>query len=72
MALMLVAVAGCDAPPPVEDPVARLMRANQELQRQVQSQARTIQVLGLVAVMMGGGLAVTLAAAWRKGRPVRP
>lgn len=59
-------LAGCDDGGRV-DPLAQLQRANTELQRQVESQARVIWVMGLALVVLGGGLAVTLGALWKRG-----
>ena len=68
VALALLVAAGCSDPPVVDDSAARLMRANQELERLVQSQARTSQTLVLVVGMLGDGPAASLMVVWRKRR----
>jgi hypothetical protein len=69
LAAVLILASGCQEPPRGPDPaIVELQRKNVELARQVQKQGQTIHILELVAVMLGGGLAVTLVVAWRTGR----
>ena len=65
--LALCILAGCDDSTPVDDPLAQLMRANVELQRQIEAQQTILRTMGIALVLMGGGLAVTVAALWRRG-----
>jgi hypothetical protein len=58
---------GCNEPPPVDDTAARLYRANQELQRQVEAQGRVISTMGVALALVGGSLAITLTVLWWRG-----
>lgn len=59
-------LAGCDEPQSA-DPMAQLMRANAELQRQVDAQNRILFTLGAALILVGAALAVSLGVHWKKG-----
>jgi hypothetical protein len=68
-ALALAALlAGCNEEPnPLSGPVERLLRANQELQRQVEAQQVVARTTGTAVVVLGAGLAVSLGLHLLKG-----
>jgi hypothetical protein len=69
-ALALAASTGCgktETPNPLTEPIHQLMRANGEMQRQVEAQQGVIRTMGLALVLLGAGLAVSLGVQWRKG-----
>lgn len=71
-ALVLIALlAGCSSAIIPEDPMAKVLRANAELQRQVEAQSRVIYVCCGVLILLGASLAVSLGALWwtKGGRP---
>jgi hypothetical protein len=57
---------GCDETQ-IQDPLAQLYRANQELSRQVEAQSRVIFMMGAAVILLGAGLAVALGVLWKKG-----
>ncbi len=61
---------GCDEEQ-LQDPLARLYRANQELSRQVEAQTRVIFVMGTSLILEGAAFAVALFVLWKRkgGRP---
>ncbi len=70
-ALALAAATGCgrtETQNPLSPQVAQLVRANRELQRQVESQGKVISAMGGALILTGGGLAIVLAVLWMKGR----
>lgn len=65
--MTLIAATGCNGPPPVNDVAAQLYRANLELHQQVEAQGRVISTMGVALALVGGSLAITLAALWWRG-----
>lgn len=65
--LTLMAATGCNGPPPVNDVAVQLYRANLELHQQVEAQGRVISTMGVALALVGGSLAITLAALWWRG-----
>ena len=67
LVVLIALLAGCSSAITHEDPMAKLLRANAELQRQVEAQSRVIFTMGTALCLAGAGLAVTLGALWWKG-----
>jgi len=63
---MLVGCGRTEPQNPLSPQVAQLVRANRELQRQVESQGKVNSAMGGALILTGGGLAIVVAVLWMR------